>query len=221
MRSWVTRATPAMATTTPPPTAAISRAIPSGMVPVKPRKWTSTFVEFCRMKTISRIRTRSAAPVATQTALARVSRGAPGAGGEPSPKDGVSVDPSSDGDEGGGPAAMIPTFLASRWPQQNILIVARDSRRDKALDMPVCLVPSGRSCVRTSARSLRGRSGQVRPLRRDRQLDGWEWMSQTPATPCTASSTRPAGIRGARLVRRVLPVASEALRLAGTLGAQA
>src|SRR5688572_17702122 len=139
MRSWVTRVTPAMATTTPPPTAAISRAIPSGMVPVKPRKWTSTFVEFCRMKTIRRIRTRSAAPVATQTALARVSRGAPGAGGEPSPKDGVSVDPSSDGDEGGGPAAMIPTFLASRWPQQNILIVARDSRRDKALDMPVSL----------------------------------------------------------------------------------
>jgi hypothetical protein len=32
---------------------------------------------------------------------------------------------------------MIPTFLASRFPQQNILIVARDSRREKALDISV------------------------------------------------------------------------------------
>ena len=38
MRNCVTRATPAMATTTPPPTAAISRAIPRGMVPDMPRK---------------------------------------------------------------------------------------------------------------------------------------------------------------------------------------
>jgi hypothetical protein len=34
---------------------------------------------------------------------------------------------------------MIPTFLASRWPQQNTLIVAPASRRDKALDMHVSL----------------------------------------------------------------------------------
>ena len=116
MRSCVTRAIPAMATSTPPPTAAINRAIPSGIVPLKPRKWTSTFVEFCSTKTMSRIRSRSAAPVATQTALARVRRGGSGAGGETSPKDGVSVGPSSDGADREGFVDMVPTFLASRFP---------------------------------------------------------------------------------------------------------
>ncbi len=38
MRNWVIRAIPAMATTTPPATAAISRASPSGIVPAAPRK---------------------------------------------------------------------------------------------------------------------------------------------------------------------------------------
>jgi hypothetical protein len=76
------------------------------------------------MKTMSRIRSRSAAPVATQTALARVNRGAPDAGGEPPPIDGVSVDPSSDDEEGRGSVAMIPIFLSSRCPPQDILIVA-------------------------------------------------------------------------------------------------
>ena len=76
MRNCVTRATPAMATTTPPPTAAMNRAIPSGMVPDRPRKWTSTSVVFWRMKTMSKISSRSATLVATQAALARVSRGA-------------------------------------------------------------------------------------------------------------------------------------------------
>jgi hypothetical protein len=37
MRNCVTRATPAMATTTPPPTAAISNAIPSGREPARPK----------------------------------------------------------------------------------------------------------------------------------------------------------------------------------------
>lgn len=46
MRNCVTRATPAMATTTPPATAAINRAIPRGMVPDMPRNRTLTFVEF-------------------------------------------------------------------------------------------------------------------------------------------------------------------------------
>ncbi len=36
IRSCVTRAAPATATTTPPPTAAMSRAIPSGRLPAKP-----------------------------------------------------------------------------------------------------------------------------------------------------------------------------------------
>jgi len=76
MRNCVTRATPAMATTTPPPTAAISNAIPRGMVPDMPRNWTSTSVEFWRMKTISRISSRSATLVATQVALTRVTRAA-------------------------------------------------------------------------------------------------------------------------------------------------
>ena len=101
MRNCVTRVTPAMATTTPPPTAAISRAIPRGMVPDVPRNWTSTFVEFWRMKTMSRISSRSATPVATQAALARVTRGARRVGGEPASDVVVSAGSSSAREEEG------------------------------------------------------------------------------------------------------------------------
>jgi hypothetical protein len=101
-----------MATTTPPPTAAISRAIPSGMLPLKLRKWSSTLVEFCSMKTMRRTKSRSAAAVATQAALARVRAGAPGADGELAPRGADVVDCSADSDVGGS-LAMIPTFLSA------------------------------------------------------------------------------------------------------------
>jgi len=74
LRSWVIRVVPAMATSTPPPTAAISNAMPSGIDPANPRKRTFTCVEFCKTNTISRTKSSSAAAVATQAALGRVSR---------------------------------------------------------------------------------------------------------------------------------------------------
>ena len=110
MRNCVTRATPAMATTTPPPTAAISKAITREIVPDKPRKWTSTFVEFWRMKTMSRISSRSATPVATQAALARVTRGARGVGEEPASGAVFSAGSSSVREEEGS-VVVIATFL--------------------------------------------------------------------------------------------------------------
>jgi hypothetical protein len=130
------------------------------MVPVDPRKWTSTFVEFCRMKTMSRIRSRSAAPVATQTALARVSRGAPGAG-EPSPEDGVAADPSSDDEEGGGPVAMIPIFLSSRCPPQDFLLNGARERQSQPGSQDFWLFGAVSRSIRPSTTTLP--CGLIRP----------------------------------------------------------
>lgn len=188
MRSWVTRATPAMPTTMPPPTAAMSRAIPSGMVPVTPRKWTSTFVEFCNMKTMSRISSRSAVPVATQTALARVKR-APGAGGEPSPNDGVSVGPSSDGVEGGGPDGMINlSRISETASQRSYRGLPQQSRQDPR---HICL--SGAVSIDPAINDDTDESGPYDPdLATPAHLDDCR-ISPDPANPYTKSRRTDAG----------------------------
>ena len=81
--SWVSLATPIVATRSPPVTAAISMAIPTATEPDQPRKWMTTVVGFCRMKTMSTTDSRSATMMAAQAALARVDRGARSAGDVP------------------------------------------------------------------------------------------------------------------------------------------
>jgi hypothetical protein len=93
----------------------MNRAIPSGIVPDMPRNWTSTFVEFSRMKMISRISSRSATAVATQAALARVIRGARRADEVPFSDAVASSDPEEEGS-----VLMMTTFLSfvligQRW----------------------------------------------------------------------------------------------------------
>ena len=74
------RAAPAMATSTPPPTAAMNKAMPSGTDPSRPKNFTCTYSWFCRMKAISRISTTSAQATAAQTIPARVTWRVSGAG---------------------------------------------------------------------------------------------------------------------------------------------
>ena len=128
---------------------------------------------------MSRIKSRSAVPVATQTALARVSRGAPGAGGEPSLKDGVSVGPWSDGVEGGGPVGMINLSRISVPP-------IRTCRRNTT----AVLITSGAVPARKPANDHNARSAPpTLPGRRRTQSGSGRGASWPPPCGLLTAST--------------------------------
>jgi hypothetical protein len=95
-----------------------------------PRNLTSTLVEFWRMKTINRISSTSATPVATQAALVRVTRGARGAVEEPASDLVVGAGPSPVCEEGGS-VVMIATFLSFVMSGQ------REPRRSPSRPAPI------------------------------------------------------------------------------------
>ena len=153
MRSCVTRATPAMPTTTPPPTAAMNSAIPRGIVPAMPRNWTSTFVGFWRMKTINRMRSTSATPVANHAALARVTRGARRPGEVPASEAGASAGPSSvPEEEGSGVTSATFLFLMTTGQRGPLRFARPVAQRPR---VGSCLAQSGATRVRDAAKGRR------------------------------------------------------------------
>ncbi|OOP64865.1 hypothetical protein BMF89_01640 [Arthrobacter sp. SRS-W-1-2016] len=69
------RTAPATATRAPPPTAAMSRAMPREMVPSGPKNLTPAASWFCTMNAMSRTRSTRAAMMAVQAIPARVTTG--------------------------------------------------------------------------------------------------------------------------------------------------
>jgi hypothetical protein len=80
-RSWRIRSTPALATTSAPPAAAMSRVAASGARPFHPRNATSTFCVFWRMKTANNSSNSDSTMTAIQVPLVRDRRGVVPIGG--------------------------------------------------------------------------------------------------------------------------------------------
>ena len=133
-RSWRIRSTPALATTSAPPAAAISRVAASGARPSHHKKATSTLCVFCRMKTANSSNNSDSTMTAIQVPLVRDPRrgSCPFAGSStpPAAESLFGVASLASGSEGWSVLTVAPWSRAARTRSTQIVLPRSHPCRD-------------------------------------------------------------------------------------------